>query len=177
MRGGNWKTFGRTEFRSNAAFLAYFSSAQKQIEKRASSAFRYPPKINPFVEDKIIFPRLRKTPGAARIIPFFSKILNSSLTQTLRATKRSKMEHQSFLPYEIDSQRHNSYDARVLMCQKLLNSGLTAVQIQEVSLHLFWALNFSPNFRCNLFFRKQVFSIPATYANPRPSLKKTASYN
>ncbi|CBY31453.1 unnamed protein product [Oikopleura dioica] len=42
------------------------------------------------------------------------------------------MEHQSFLPYEIDSQRHNSYDARVLMCQKLLNSGLTAVQIQEI---------------------------------------------
>ncbi|CBY21328.1 unnamed protein product [Oikopleura dioica] len=42
------------------------------------------------------------------------------------------MEHQSFLPYEIDSQRHNSYDVRALMCQKLLNSGLTAVQIQEI---------------------------------------------
>ena len=28
--------------------------------------------------------------------------------------------------------RPNSYDARYLMCQKLLNSGLSALQIQEV---------------------------------------------
>jgi len=42
------------------------------------------------------------------------------------------MDHQSFNPYEIDASRPNSYDARVLMCQKLLNSGLTAFQIQEI---------------------------------------------
>jgi len=38
------------------------------------------------------------------------------------------MEHQSFLPYEIDSQRHNSYDAREL---KLRNS-------QNKAFECFW---------------------------------------
>lgn len=171
MRGGNWKTFGCTEFRSNAAFLAYFSSAQKQIKNEQVQLEA--PRIW-LLKLKIIFLRLRKTPGALKIIKLCSQILNFSLTRTFRATKRSKMDHQSFNPYEIDASRPNSYDARVLMCQKLLNSGLTAFQIQEVRvLHLFWALNFSSK-TC---FCKQVFSIPATYANPRPPLKTTASYN